>query len=35
VAGLDAPILQAIPDEVILDSYMLASFVEDVILGQS
>jgi hypothetical protein len=33
VAGLDAPILQAIPNEVILDADVLASFVEDMILG--
>ena len=33
VAGLDAPILQAIPDEVILDANVLASFVEDRVLS--
>jgi hypothetical protein len=35
VAGFDAPILQAIPDEVILNADVLAFFVEDRILGQS
>ena len=35
VAGLDAPILQTIPDEVVLDANVLASFMEDRILGQS
>jgi len=35
MAGLDAPILQAISDEVVLDANVLAPFVEDGILGQS
>lgn len=33
VSGLDAPILQAIPDEVILDANVLASLMKDRILG--
>ena len=33
VVGLNAPFLQAIPDEVIFDSDVLASVMEDWILG--
>ena len=35
MAGLDAPILQTIPDEVILDVDVLAFFMEYKVLGQS
>jgi len=33
VVSLDAPILQAIPDEVVLDPDVLASAMEDWVLG--
>ena len=35
VVGLDASFFQAIPDEVVLDSDVLAPVMEDWILGQS
>ena len=35
VAGLDTSIFQAVSDEVILDSYVLAPVMEDWVLGQS
>ena len=35
VVGLDAPILEAVPDEVVLDLDVLAPTMEDRVLGQS
>ena len=35
VISLDTPIFQAVPDEVILDPDVLASPMEDGVLGQS
>jgi hypothetical protein len=34
VAGLDAPLIQAAPDEVVLDADMLAVLMEDGVLRQ-
>jgi len=34
VAGLDAPLIQAAPNEVVLDSDMLAALMEDGVLRQ-
>ena len=35
VAGLDAPFIQAAPDEVVLDADMLAALMEDGVLRQN
>jgi hypothetical protein len=35
VVGLDAPVLQAVPHEVVLDPNVLAPVMEDRVLGQS
>ena len=35
VVGLNAPVLQAVPDEVLLDPDVFAPVMEDRILGQS
>jgi hypothetical protein len=34
VAGLDAPLIQATPDKVVLDADMLAALLEDGVLRQ-
>ena len=35
VAGLDAPLIQTAPDEVVFDADMLAALMEDRVLRQS